>query len=493
VRRAGVALALSALVASCGPELTQPGVIPGRTDPAAVHVDVAARAFRDGLGRQLLFRGYNAKINGIFDASFDDGRTPNEVYPDFDETSAAKLEELGFDVIRLTINWSALEPQPMQYSADFFSKVDALLDMAHQHAFKVIFDMHQDAYSKEIGEDGAPRWAIISEDPWTPLSGPSSDARRTTAPVLDAGFNFFADFIATDGRPLQQAFITAVMMMARRYTFDPAVLGFETFNEPVVFHQDQLDAFNVAFAEALHVIDKDAPVMFEPISTRNQFDQAYVPMQPFLHGPAVYAVHIYTGWFSVLSNGQHWPVTQQAEPPDASLLAPSMMNAVTEATAWGTPMFVTELGCDQSTPYGADWLADELDLQDQLLVSSTVWSWEPGGWSIRYDADSSGDIAYWPATIAVVSRPYPRAVAGDLESIERPSPDKMVVHYRTNPVTTSEVHEVSASPDYFSSYAILCDGAPAENVSPAMGRVTFTCPPTPGEHTFEIDGVLANP
>jgi endoglycosylceramidase len=255
-----------AVCLACGPKLTQPGTIPGRTDPAAVHVDMTAKVFRDGQGRQLLFRGYNAKVNGIFDASFDDGRAPNEVFPDFDETSAAKVEELGFDVVRLTINWSALEPQPMQYSPAFFSKLDALLDMARRHAFYVILDMHQDAYSKEIGEDGAPLWAIVSQAPFTPLNGPSSDARRTTAPVLDAGFNFFANFDATDGRPLQQAFITAVTTMARRYTFDPAVLGFEAFNEPVVFSQDQLDLFHASFAEAIHVIDKDAPVMFEPIS-----------------------------------------------------------------------------------------------------------------------------------------------------------------------------------------------------------------------------------
>lgn len=469
-----------AVALACGPKLSSPGVVPGRTDPAAVHV--AGAAFRDGQGRQLLFRGYNAKINGIFDATFDDGRAPNEVFPDFDEASAQKFEELGFDVMRLTINWSALEPHPRQYSDAFFSKVDAVLAMAHQHHFYVILDMHQDAYSKEIGEDGAPLWAIVPPPPML-LNGPSDDSRRTSAPVLAAGFNFFANAQATDGRPLQQAFITAVATMARRYTFDPAVLGFEAFNEPVVFHQDQLDAFHASFAAALHAIDKDAPVLFEPISTRNQFDKAEVPSAPFSQQPGVYAVHVYTGWFSSVTGWESNP----------SLLAPSMTNAVAEAKAWGTPMFVTEFGCDQSQPNGARWLRDELDLQDAALASSTAWAWEPGAWGIRHD-DASNAIVYWPDTIAVVSRPYPRAVAGDLESIERPSPDRMIVHYATNSSVTSAVHEVSASPDYFSDYSILCDGAPAANVVPALGRATFTCPSSaPGEHTFEVRGTLVSP
>src|SRR2546430_13262944 len=101
------------LAFACGPKLTSPAPIPGRTDPNAVHV--AGGVFRDGVGRQLLFRGYNAKVNGIYDAQFDDGRAPNETFPDFDEASAAKFEELGFDVLRLPINWSAIEPKPRKY------------------------------------------------------------------------------------------------------------------------------------------------------------------------------------------------------------------------------------------------------------------------------------------------------------------------------------------------------------------------------------------
>lgn len=472
---------------ACGPKLSQPGTIPGRTDPAAVHVDMAANVFRDGLGRQLLFRGYNAKINGIFDATFDDGRTPNEVFPDFDETSASKVEELGFDAIRLTVNWSALEPHPQEYSAAFFSKVDAVMDMAHRHHFYVILDMHQDAYSKEIGEDGAPLWAILPP-PTMLLSGPSDDSRRTSAQVLNAGFSFFDNAIATDGRPLEDAFVNAVATMARRYTFDPAVLGFEAFNEPVLFSQSELDLFHARFASILHSIDKDAPILFEPIALRNQNDHAEIPTVPFHEGPGVYAVHIYTGWFSL---SFQW--TGPNADPDPSLLTPSMTSAVAEAASWQTPLFITEFGCDQSTQAGADWMRDELDLQDQMLASSTAWAWEPGSWGIRH-YDASNDVVYWPSTIAVVSRPYPRAVAGDLVSIERPSPDRLIVHYRENASVASQVHEVSASPDYFSSYTILCDGSPAENVTPALGRAAFTCPSNAmGDHTFEVDGTLVNP
>jgi hypothetical protein len=463
------------LAFACGPKLTSPAPIPGRTDPNAVHV--AGGVFRDGMGRQLLFRGYNAKVNGIFDAQFDDGRAPNETFPDFDEASAAKFEELGFDVLRLPINWSAIEPKPRKYSDAFFAKVDAILDMAQRHHFRVILDMHQDAYSKEIGEDGAPLWAIVPP-PAKLLGGPSDDSRRLTLAVLEAGFDFFDNAQATDGRALQDAFITAVSMMARRWSSNPAVLGFEAFNEPVVLRQEQLDTFHGRFADSLHVVDKDAPVLFEPVGERNQTDKTLEPTAPFAHGAGVYTVHIYTGIFSNVDYASDW-----------SRLRPSMLNAVAEAAAWGTPLFISEFGCDQTTTLGPQWIAHELDLQDEMLASSTAWAWEPGAWGIR-DLDAAQTIVYKPQTITVVSRPYPRAVAGDLLAIERPSHDQMIVHYRAYDAAAPLEHEVSASADWFpNGYAITCDGAPAQNVVKSIGRATFTCPYSAGAHVFEVQGL----
>jgi len=239
---------------------------PRLASPDSVFVE--GRTFRDGRGRQLLFRGYNAKVNGLFDVSFDDGRTPNYTFPSLDEAGAQRMEELGFDVIRLCINWSALEPKPKQYSADFFATLDAILALAKKHHLYVLLDMHQDAYSKEIGEDGAPLWAIVPP-PEKILQGPSDDSRRLSNQVLKAGFSFFDDAPLDDGRTLQQAFIDAVSEMVKRHLGDPTVLGVEDFNEPVVLLDEKLQTFHQRFADAMHAIDPDLPLFFEPIATRN--------------------------------------------------------------------------------------------------------------------------------------------------------------------------------------------------------------------------------
>ena len=467
------------VLASCKSSSPAPSGGAPRTDPDGVHVE--GTAFRDGRGRQLLFRGMNAKVAGVFDVSFTDGRAPNYTFASFDEAAATRFEELGMNALRLPMSWSALEPQPLAYSETFFQELASVLDMARRHHFYVVLDMHQDAYSKEIGEDGAPLWAIVPP-PAKLLGGPSDDSRRLTQPVLDAGFNFFANATATDGRPLEDAFVAAVRAIATRVAGDPAVLGFEAFNEPVVLQPDELDSFHALFADGVHAIDRDAPVLFEPVATRNQTDQARIPEAPWDHGPGVYAPHVYTGQFSIPSqNG--W------ESEDPAKLAPSMQAAGAEAAAWGTPLFVGELGCDQSIARGPKWLAAELDVQDAQLASSTAWVWADAGAGTWGLVDPSG--AERPATAKALSRSFPRAIAGDLLAIERPAPGRLHVRYRATARTRGLAHEVSVSTAFVASYAVTCDGAPV-TATPAPGRATFVCPDGgDGEHAFDVDGVLA--
>ncbi|HEY3819628.1 MAG TPA: cellulase family glycosylhydrolase [Polyangiaceae bacterium] len=445
-----------------------------RTDPNAVHV--VGTTFRDTQGRQLLFRGYNAKVTTLFDVTFDDGRIPEETFPDLSEAETSRIEELGWNVLRIPLSWSGLEPQPQQYASAWMAKLDAVLAMAKEHAFYVILDMHQDAYSKEIGEDGEPLWAIVPP-PTQLLEGPYDDSRRLTAQVLNAGYSFFDDDLATDGRDLQGAYVTAVQQVAAHVVGNPSVLGYEAFNEPVVLDYQLLDAFHQTFAAGIHAIDADAPVLFEPVATRNETDQAIVPQSPWSSGPGCYAVHIYTGIFSM-------PGVWTAENEDAGILAPSMASADQERAAWGTPMFVTEFGCDQTQPQGPVWMSDELDLQDQYLVSSTAWEFsELGAWGFQ---DDDGNER--PTTTHIMARMFPRAVAGDLLRIERPAIGDMVVHYRPSAATAGLPHEVSLSADYVTNAAILCDGQ-AVPFTQLTGRATFTCTATDSnEHTFEVRG-----
>lgn len=470
-----ITLALSlTLVAGCGDD----GEDVASPDALPAAITVSQGAFRDELGRQVLLRGYNARVEGIFDVTFDDGRIPLEYIPPFAEEDARRFEELGFNVLRLTVNWSGLEPQPLQYNEAYMQRIDAVLRLARAHHFYVLIDMHQDAYSKEIGEDGAPLWAI-TPPPEMLLQGPLTDLadRRLSMQALAAGINFYANENAQDGRPLHDAFVAAVQQLVRRYRDDPTVAGYEAFNEPIVFNDQLLDAFHERFADGVHALDPDAAIFFEPDSLRNLRDSAPIPKEPWSKGPGVYSPHIYTTVFSQ-------PLDSWASENPADLTA-SMERAAREAQAWGVPLFVGEFGIDQTIERGHRYLEAELNLQDRFLASSAVWVWrEAGQWGLREE-----EGAERPATVGVVSRPYPRAVAGDLLAIERPDAQTLRVRYRATPALAGEQHEVSASADFAANFEVRCDGIPT-SFTRRTGRIELKCPDGgTGEHTFEVRGV----
>jgi hypothetical protein len=103
-------------------------------------VDSDGHALRDAQGRTLILRGANVKQAGLFDVTFSDGRAPREDVPPFDAADLALFRASGFNVIRLPINWSALEPQPGQYQAAYLELVAAFVDQVRGQGIYVLLD-----------------------------------------------------------------------------------------------------------------------------------------------------------------------------------------------------------------------------------------------------------------------------------------------------------------------------------------------------------------
>ena len=62
----------------------------------------------------------------------------------------AQMRALGFNVVRLVLNWSQLEPTAGTYSATYLDRVAQVVGWARQQGIYVILDMHQDQYSRYI-------------------------------------------------------------------------------------------------------------------------------------------------------------------------------------------------------------------------------------------------------------------------------------------------------------------------------------------------------
>jgi endoglycosylceramidase len=437
---------------------------------APLHVE--AGQFQDAEGRAVMLRGVNARVDGVFDVTFDDGRIALEDIPALTAADCQRMRALGLNLLRLPINWSGIEPERDVYDEAYLEKVDAAVDCAGDAGVFVLLDMHQDAYSKHIGEDGAPLWAIVPE-PEMLLEGPLEDleARRTSRQVTEAFESFFA---AGDPHGLQAEFIDAFGHVAARYAGHPMVIGFEIFNEPQAAAAE-LYPFQFAAAERVRAVAPDKLVFFEPPVIRNFTDFQPLSSEPFPVAGAVYAPHVYTLAFRD-------PAGELAT-LDKERLRASLENARAEANAWDTPLFIGEFGIGPEQTNYELYLRYQYELQDEYLASSAFWLWKEdsqGRWGL-YDHDQATGWSERPAMVAAVSRPYAERIAGTPVAMSwTPESSVLEVTY----ADAVEAPSVVFVPERFSVAGVSCDGAPVEA---ALDQRWLSIPcPGSGEHTLRV-------
>ncbi len=334
----------------------------------------------------------------------------------------------------------------------------------------------QDAYSKEIGEDGEPLWAIVPP-PTMLLSGPSDDSRRLTPQVLNAGYSFFDDATATDGRDLQGAYVTAVQQIVQHVVGDPAVLpGTRRSTEPVVLElpaprrlppdlRRRRPRDRRRRARALRAREHAQRDRRRGRPRRAVEQRPRGVRGPHLHGDLLHPDPAVVGHERERVGSAR---TGSMAQPRADLEAGRLP---------GTPMFVTEFGCDQTQTRRARRLDErgELDLQDQYMVSSTAWEFSQAsgrGASATRTATSTRrrrtpcrgcSRERWRATSLQIERP---SSAGDMivsTTAPRPPPPGC----RTRSRSRRRSSPARSSP---------ADVASRRTVTPLTGRATFVCP-----------------
>jgi endoglycosylceramidase len=420
--------------------------------PTFSPLDSDGRHFRDPQGRAVILRGINARVEGVFDVTFRDfmpDREPLEPIPALTPADCVRMYELGFSVLRLPINWSGIEPQRDQIDEAYLEAVDAAVDCAADAGVLVLVDFHQDAYSKEIGEDGAPYWAIVPE-PTEWLEGPldNLDERRLSQQVQDAFSSFFE---IGDPHGLQAEMIDVIGLVAARYKDHPGVVGIELYNEPLGL-EDELLAFHTAAARRVREVAPEKLVFFEPSAIRNFLDSAPEADAPFPVSGAIYAPHVYTLAFAD-PNNELATVTKER-------LRDSNVDARFEADSWGAPLFIGEFGAGPSVTNYDAYLTLQYDLQDEVFASSAMWLWKEdsqGSWGLF---ESTGDDTWEerPGMINVVSRPYAHRVAG--------TPTEMTWDREAGTFTVAYEDAVDAPsvlyvPERFTASGATCDGAAA--------------------------------
>ena len=154
----------------------------------------------DSRGREVILRGVNVNSLG----EYWQGTHVKPVLP-LERQDPRRISRIGWNVVRLIVSWSRVEPSPGDYNERYLDRVSKWISRFEREGVYTIVDFHQDAwgatlagrldepcppgYETAFGWDGAPAWATLDEDqPRCFLN-----SREINPAVSAAWRNFFAD------------------------------------------------------------------------------------------------------------------------------------------------------------------------------------------------------------------------------------------------------------------------------------------------------------
>ncbi|MEV4181963.1 cellulase family glycosylhydrolase [Streptosporangium canum] len=417
-------------VAALAVPLLQPGTTtaqPLRTKGLTLSVD---RRIVDADGNEVLLRGVNVNQLEDYFQKFPD----KAVTRPLTEADFAGMEQMGFNVIRLALSWSALEPRPGHYDPAYLARISWAVETAARHGLRTVIDMHQDAWGKGVnaapsttcengspmhGWDGAPTWADRFDGaPKCEFTG------RDISPAVARAFtNFYQD---RDG--IQTRLVAAWGMLAERFASEPMVAGYDLLNEP-------------GFGEA--------PPITSGVLLGRYYDRAIKAIRA---GEKRGFPHLVFFEPSVLWSGLGFEVSVPKDFTDDRLLvfAPHLYNeSITIDQGTGLTITSLERGFDLASRaaayYGAGlwsgewgWFGDVAsapitrytDQEDRHRIGGAFWVWKQscgdahagagsktGGNLMIEDCATGTDLPPPPEYVAELSRPYPRSASGRLTGL----------------------------------------------------------------------------
>jgi endoglycosylceramidase len=465
-------------VCACAPAADANGGAGGAGGDAADCADrfdgsplgVACGALVDAEGRTVLLHGVNARVEGVFDDALPDGTLTIGAIPAFGADDAAAMRAMGFDALRLPIHWSLLEPtETGGFDDGYLDAVARVVDVCGAAGVLVVVDVHQDGYTKFIGDDGAPLWATIPAPPPRDATDPNRDISTAAMDAFDTLLG------SAPGSPALQARFAAMLShVAARFAGDAAVVGFEVLNEPLA-EQADLDRFHRTMIAAAHGAAPKKLVFFEPSATRNVLDTGPLGSGSLGAG-SVYAPHVYTRVFV----GGDAGITKE-------LLTNSNVSARQEAESYDAPLAITEYGFSPSDPLFADYIRWQEQLQEEQLASSFFWVWKEeslGSWGF-YDFDeATGAATQRPAIVSEVARVRLEAAPGKLTAAAYDDASRTFeARYDGSATITADAIVSIGATANFMMYDATCDGAPIAH--DGADPVHLACA-GPGSHTLRL-------
>jgi endoglycosylceramidase len=411
---------------------------------------VADGQIRDAHGRQILLRGVN--VTALTDQFQVNPRLPTVV--PLRRRDYLRMEVLGFNVIRLAINWSKLEPERGRISGHYIGRIRKVVDKAARHGMYTVIDVHSTAWGKDTatrhekcpgdlrrshGGHGAPGWATFLDGETTCHD---DEIHTRTPAVKQAWNNFWHNREKPNwqvGGGIQDHLISAWGALGSAFAGEPAVAGYDLLNEPdpgttqsdqaafsEQFHSGAIAAIRSAEAEAggfSHM------VFFEPNLTWGHSRlRGHAPAPGFSDDPnLVFAPHLY-------GNDAH--STSSAVKPVRQTLKKQARQVIHRARSYGAALWIGEWGFSIFDKHALKKLRVHSEIQDLNELGSAWWQWKvacgapqtfdglnpkplrrPVGNLNPTECPSGKDLPRSRGWKAIIGRAYPKASPGTLTEL----------------------------------------------------------------------------
>lgn len=353
----------------------------------------------DSEGRVTILRGFNVvDITGP--------RTTPDVIG-FGEDDAAFLAANGFNVVRLGVEWSLLQPSAGVFDETYLERLEQTVSLLADHGIVSLLDMH---------ENVPPDW-VTGGLPPSSLPFPVSvffDPAKNAA--LD---KFWRNDQISTGEGVLNNYARMMQYLANHFKGNSAVLGIEILNEPIpgnqfwpsvfgssFFEAEQLTPFYNQVAAAIRSVNSSVPIFFEP----SVLATAMVPIRlgKVEDSNAVLSFHNYA-FLNI--NGVVLPFV--------STIA---SNALNYAKKHDIPAFLTEFGSSNN----ASSINQSVKQSDRNFVGWTEWMYSDttyGGvdgtpeWLVKDPLlpPEGANVDY--EKLKLLARPFAQSVAGTPTSI----------------------------------------------------------------------------
>ncbi|CAM2773240.1 cellulase family glycosylhydrolase [Prescottella defluvii] len=428
--RALLLIALTALTLQAAPAAEAAPLEDGWTLP---QLTVEDRTIKDVDGRTVLLRGTN--VNQLNEYAQNGTDLPT-VAP-LDRTDFARMAALGFDVVRLNVSWSALEPTRGAFDQAYVQRIRSAVQDAKDHGIYTVLDMHQDAWGPFIGTpagqdcppllepgvgwDGAPEWATLTGG-WTTCT---IGGLREASPAVARAFQAFYD----DEQGIQGRLVATWARLAAEFKDEPAVAGYDLLNEPnpglrgPILAADQIGRFYQRAITAIRQAESGGfphLIFFEPSAIWSAFGIDALPPRHYLTDPlVVFSPHLY-----------NQSITVSSEFPS---LESGFRIAAAAADWYDAPLWTGEWGWFGDADEQSAVVDRFVDATNAHRMGGAWWSWtqacgdphavrdgntgKPQGNLNVIDCPSGEPLGTAEGFATPLSRAYPRATPGDITDL----------------------------------------------------------------------------